>query len=309
MNAIDPHTLCAAIDALVDDRSSARFGVAVSGGPDSMALLDLAATSLAGRVEAATVDHGLRAEAAAEAAMVARFCAERALPHRVLYPTDAPIGNVQDWARTERYAQLDAWRAERGIDWLLTAHHADDQLETMLMRLNRGAGVGGLAGIRSRTGFILRPLLGLRKAALIAHVETAGIPHVEDPSNRDSRYERAALRLALANADWLRPEAAAHSGTALEQAEAALDWTAAMLARDHVRPDDHGWTLDRPDVPAELQRRLLRIMLESAGQTAPRGPSMDRLLIGARTGRQSSIGPWLLLGGEQWRLRPAPPRR
>lgn len=152
-----------AVEALAENAASARFGVAVSGGPDSMALLDLAARAFSGRVEAATVDHGLREASADEAAMVADWCGNAGIAHATLHPKGAVRGNVQSWARSQRYALLEEWRTAQGLDWLLTAHHADDQLETLLMRLNRGAGVGGLAGVRARQGVVLRPLLGKTK--------------------------------------------------------------------------------------------------------------------------------------------------
>ena len=91
-----------------------HYGVAVSGGPDSMALLALAASAFAGRVEAVTVDHGLRPESGGEAAMVARWCGQAGVPHVTLTP-DAPVaGNVQAWARTMRYRLIEGWRAARG---------------------------------------------------------------------------------------------------------------------------------------------------------------------------------------------------
>jgi tRNA(Ile)-lysidine synthase len=299
----------AAVAALIGEGAQARFGVAASGGPDSMALLDLMAAAFPGQVACATVDHGLRAASAQEAAMVADFCAGRGVPHAVLHPDAPPTGNVQDWARTQRYALLERWRAAQGVDWLLTAHHADDQLETVLMRLNRGAGVGGLAGVRARSGVVLRPLLGVRKAALAAYVEAAGIPYVQDPSNRDPRFDRARLRGHLAEADWLHPEAASRSAAALAQADVALDWVAAELARAHVRPVGEGWMLDRTDLPEELLRRMLLLLLAAAGIEEPRGSTTDRLIAAGRAGKRASIGAWTLAGGPQWRLTPAPPRR
>src|SRR3546814_13891673 len=86
--------------------------------------------------------------------MVADWCRDAGIAHATLHPQGAVRGNVQSWARAQRYDLLEEWRAARGLDWLLTAHHADDQLETLLMRLNRCAGVGGLAGVRARPGAV-----------------------------------------------------------------------------------------------------------------------------------------------------------
>jgi tRNA(Ile)-lysidine synthase len=143
--------------------------VAVSGGPDSLALLLLAHAAMPGLVEAATVDHGLRSESADEAAFVAEICGKLGVPHATLKVT-VGAGNLQAEARAARYAALAGWMAERGLAALATAHHADDQAETLILRLNRGSGVAGLAGVRAR-GLVpgtrlplLRPLLGWRRA-------------------------------------------------------------------------------------------------------------------------------------------------
>jgi tRNA(Ile)-lysidine synthase len=112
------------------------MGVAVSGGPDSVALLLLAATAYPGQVEAATVDHRLRSASGTEAKFVADLCGDLNLPHRTIVLDPLARGNVSASAREARYDTLDNWADERGIAWLLTAHHADDQLETIAMRLN-----------------------------------------------------------------------------------------------------------------------------------------------------------------------------
>lgn len=300
-----------AVEALADNAGQARFGVAVSGGPDSMVLLDLMLRAFPGQVEAATVDHGLRAASAGEAAMVADWCRARTVPHEILHPQAAVRGNVQHWARAQRYALLEGWRGARGLDWLLTAHHADDQLETLLMRLNRGAGVSGLAGVRARQGAVLRPLLGMRKAALLAHAENMGLPHVEDPSNSDPRFDRAALRATLAGVDWIDVEAAGRSAAALAEAEEALDWIVDGMEARHVQADAAGLSLDRTDLPRELLRRLLLRMLARLQPDAPppRGEAIDRVIAAAQQGGQVSIGHAVLKGGERWTLRLAPPRR
>ncbi|HWU02750.1 MAG TPA: tRNA lysidine(34) synthetase TilS, partial [Novosphingobium sp.] len=182
-----------------------KLGVAVSGGPDSLALLLLAAAALPGRVMAATVDHGLRAESAAEAAEVARVCTQIGVSHATLAIAVAD-GNVQAQARAGRYAALAQWAQQAGVAALCSAHHADDQAETLLMRLNRGSGVAGLAGVRER-GLVpgtrlplLRPVLGWRRAELAGVVAEAGFAAADDPSNRDDAYDRVRMRKALAGA-------------------------------------------------------------------------------------------------------------
>ncbi|SCW67929.1 tRNA(Ile)-lysidine synthase [Sphingobium faniae] len=300
-----------AVEGLGVDVDHARFGIAVSGGPDSMALLRLSARAFPGRTEAATVDHGLRPESAGEAAMVRGWCAAQGITHVTLHPAAPRTGNLHDWGRAQRYALLEAWRVARGLDWLFTAHHADDQLETMLMRLNRGAGIGGLAGVRPRMGHVLRPLLDMRKSVLQALADAEGLPHVLDPSNADPRFDRARMRAALAEADWLDPQAAARSAAALAEAEQALNWTVDSLADRHLRREGEGWRLEETAFPRELQRRLLLRMLEEAAPDAPppRGDSLDRAIAAAAVGQKASLGDWLLVGGPQWRLIPAPPRK
>ncbi|MET0365098.1 MAG: tRNA lysidine(34) synthetase TilS [Sphingobium sp.] len=302
-----------ALAALVGDEavSLGRFGVAVSGGPDSMALLDLAATAAPGRVEVATVDHGLRPEAAGEAEMVARCCAERGISHAILHPAEPIAGSVQAEARAARYALLDGWMTERGLDWLLTAHHADDQLETLLMRLNRASGVSGLAGIRARRGKVLRPLLGVRKADLEGWVRRRGIPHVTDPSNADERFDRARMRNRLAHVGWLDPMAAARSAAALGEAEAALDWSVARLVQDRVRQEGDTVRLEAEGLPREYLRRLLAHMVHLAAPDAPapRGEQVDQAIVQLCDVKKLSIGACVATGGAIWTVRRAPPRR
>lgn len=292
--------------------ASARFGVAVSGGPDSMALLWLASRAFPGRAHAATVDHGLRAESGAEADMVAAWCVAEGVPHAILTPPEPITGSLQSAARAVRYRLLDTWRRERGIDWLLTAHHADDQLETMLMRLNRASGVGGLAGVRARNGAVLRPLLGWRRAELMAVVERQGLPHVHDPSNENMRFDRAALRARLAGVDWLDPIAFSRSAAACADAEEALQWIVGRIAVDHVEGGAGGpVVLRQTDVPREVLRRLVMLMIRRAEPDAPppRGEAIDQAIVQIFQGKRVSIGKWLLTGGEQWIVSLAPPRR
>src|SRR5437764_6063201 len=142
---------CADLDALI--ARDARIGVAVSGGPDSLALLLLTAAARPGQVEAATIDHGLRPEAPDEAAMVAAVCSRLGVRHATLTArwSEVPESAIQERARNQRYRLLGYWAEERGLDALATAHHAEDQAETLLMRLARASGVRGLGGMRPRS--------------------------------------------------------------------------------------------------------------------------------------------------------------
>jgi tRNA(Ile)-lysidine synthase len=297
------------LDALVDGPPT-RIGIAVSGGPDSLALLLLAAAARPGEVEAATVDHGLRPASAGEADFVARICGGIGLPHTVLRPAAPITGSLQAAARRARYDLLETWRRERGLDWILTAHHSEDQAETLLMRLNRGAGVAGLSGVRAANARILRPLLGWRRAELETIVQAAGIDPVTDPSNADERFDRARIRRRIGEADWIDPAALARSAQALAEADAALDWAADRLIEERAAGSADGATIDVEGLPAELRRRLLRHMLRRIAPAAdPRGDDLSRLLATLERGGVATLAGVKCRGGAPWRFEPAPPRR
>ena len=291
-----------------------HYGVAVSGGPDSMALLWLATSLLPGQVDAATVDHGLRRESADEARMVAGFCAREHVPHATLRPP-APIrGSLQAAARAERYRLLEAWREANGIDFLLTAHHADDQLETIIMRLNRSSGVGGLAAIRARNGAVLRPLLGWRRAEL-AHVALeADLPFVEDSTNADTRFDRARLRRALASQTIVDAEAAARSARWLAEADEALDWAVAAAIGCWPDADDIATIRDRA-YPPELFRRIVEQRLKANDPRLwLRGITLDGVIAAMRAGRRAMVGSLLIdaIATDEhraWRISTAPRRK
>jgi tRNA(Ile)-lysidine synthase len=288
-----------------------KIGLAVSGGPDSLALLLFAHDHCPDRIMAATVDHGLRVEAADEARFVATICAERSIPHSILKPSVPITGNIQSSARNARYALLEDWATREGCDWIATAHHADDQLETVLMRLIRGSGVDGLSGIRSTYGRIIRPLLSFTKSELIAICQTAGIVPVQDPSNDSTDFDRVRIRQYLAAAPHpFDPLAAGKSAAALADASAALDWMTGRLACDRITLSETGIILNPSDLPRELLRRLLHIALRQIDpEIAPRGDSIERGLDALNANQTITLGNILCKGGVYWHLSPAPPRR
>lgn len=307
----------AALDALwpgFTANSELRIGLAVSGGADSLALLLLAHEAVPGRIAAATVDHGLRAESAAEAALVGQVCASLNIEHATLPVTVAP-GNVQSQARDARYAALAGWAAAAGLAALATAHHADDQAETLLLRLNRGSGVAGLAGVRAR-GLVpgaqlplLRPLLAFRRADLAEVVTAAKLEPVSDPSNLDDQFDRARLRKALGGADWLDVSALAASAGHLADADAALDWAAQREWTECVARAPLGLTY-RPQAPRAVALRVLaRIVRELDGEE-PRGSAVARLFDRLLARETASIGNLVARATiEGWSFTKAPQRR
>jgi tRNA(Ile)-lysidine synthase len=176
----------------------------VSGGPDSVALMLLAAEWARGCAASpplyvATVDHGLRKESRGEAELVASWAAALGLPHAILaWEGTKPESRVQERAREARYGLLAQYAVSICADHIMTAHHADDQAETILFRLLRGSGISGLAGMQrssERNGVILaRPLLDFTKAELLAVCASRAHPFVRDPCNHDPAYARTRLR-------------------------------------------------------------------------------------------------------------------
>jgi tRNA(Ile)-lysidine synthase len=295
-----------------------RLGLAVSGGPDSLALLLLAAGAFPGAVEAATVDHRLRSESTLEALHVEDICARIGCPHSILEVSvpDGPAG-LQAEARAARYEALAAWGAERGITHLATAHHADDQAETVLMRLQRGSGVAGLGGIRPmrKEGALtlVRPLLGWRKAELVHVVSAAGIEPVDDPSNRDPRFDRAVVRRLLANHPQLEPERISRTAAAMREADEALSWAVERLWAERCAWVGDEIRLDVTGLPREMRRRLLSRAIGAIRSphelSWTGGEDVEGLLASLEAGETATRAGVLATGGTQWRLRLAPPRR
>lgn len=287
----------------------------MSGGPDSLALLLLAHAARPGEVEAATVDHGLRPGAPQEAAEVARVCAGLSVSHETL-SVIVTEGNVQSEARAVRYAALGDWMVRRGLAALLTAHHADDQAETLLLRLNRASGVAGLAGVRA-VGLVpgtrlplLRPVLGWRRADLAGVVAAAGLVPASDPSNQDPRFDRARLRAHLAEAHWLDVPAIARSAAHLAEADAALDWAAAREWQDGVRPGALGSYVYRPQAPRAVALRVLARLVTLMDGTEPRGSTVAQVFDTLLAGQPASIGGLVARPlAEGWSFAKAPARR
>ncbi len=298
------------------------IGVAVSGGPDSMALLVLAALAFPDAVVAATVDHGLRPEAAEEARMVGREAATLRVPHDIL-AVSAPIegASVQARAREGRYEALAAWAERRNAMAIATAHHADDQAETFLMRASRGSGVTGLAAIRPATTIsgaaVVRPLLSWRRAALRATVRRAGLPFIDDPANHDLRHDRTRFRQLLDRNEWLDPPALARTAAAVGEAERELAEIAALFWRGRAEIRDEGVTLNPQGLPRDTLRRLARraiiVVRAAAGITTPafdEAANVEPLLDALQSGRRATHGGVVVgIRRGSWHFRPAPPRR
>jgi len=262
--------------------------IAVSGGPDSMALLALLARwQDHPPLVAVTIDHGLRAESASEADLVARFAASLRVSHVALpWAAEKPATGLQEAAREARYALLEQLAREWGFDHLVTAHHADDQAETILMRLIAGSGIAGLSGMQRVTprGELshVRPLLDIPKARLVATCTARGVPFIGDPSNRDDRFTRARLRglLPLLATEGLTVERLATLGRRAARAEAALTAiTRDVLSRADVSRDGRAvsanW-LAINTAPEDFRIRVLAALFRQAG-ALPHRPRLEQI--------------------------------
>jgi len=278
-------TEAAALFADLADHSA--LVLAVSGGPDSTALLVLAARWRASvthgpALVAVTVDHGLRPESAREAVAVKRLAASLGVPHRTLHWTgQKPVTGLPESARAARYRLLAAAAHEAGARAVLTAHTRDDQAETVLMRMARGSGPAGLAGMarvspRRASGggdmTLIRPFLDVPKARLVATLEASGIAFADDPSNRDPRFTRARLRALLPAlaAEGLDAGRLATLARRLARAEAALE-AAVDAAFSRLRLEsslEQQVVLDAcgfAALPAEIALRLLGRTIARSG--------------------------------------------
>lgn len=306
------------LDALV--KPDDPIGVAVSGGPDSLALLLLAAAARPGKVKAATVDHGLRENSRDEAEMVAALCAKMGIPHEILTVEwkQKPVTAIPARARLHRYRELAQWARAEGIKALLTAHHQEDQAETLLMRLRRGSGIRGLASMRWKVTVpgsdesLVRPLLGWGREELRTLVTEAGLEPVEDPTNSDPQFERARVRKIVSETDWLDSRVLAQTALNLADADAALRWAAGEAFKRSVTMGDGAVTFDPNGLPREIRRRIVSRLIQrlaSEGRGGDlRGRQSDRLLMALSAGKKATIRGVLCEGGDAWRFSKAPTR-
>jgi tRNA(Ile)-lysidine synthase len=277
-------------------------------------------------VIAATVDHRLRPEAASEARIVERLCADLKVPHETVAVTVKP-GNLQERAREARYQALCGAIGRRGAEVFATAHHADDQAETVLMRLNRGSGLSGLAGIRARRVVIgesplgeylvVRPLLHWRRAELAQIVADAGIDPVRDPSNDDTRFDRVQMRLALAEIPWLDPQAIARSAAYLQDAEEAVEDAVLDAYNRYVFWEDEvafaHWGHSRL-IQAEIVGRVLRdlgaeVSRSAVAQMVEQLKCDGHATLGGIMAKRTMHQKDPLTQVDAWRFEREPPRR
>ncbi len=300
----DADTLRSEILARLPDPLPRRLGVAVSGGSDSTALLHLLA-SIAREMQitlfAATIDHGLRPESAAEAASVAVLAQSWGIPHQTLKWRDWDgSGNLQDQARRARYRLLVEWADDLGLEAIALGHTADDQAETVLMRLARSAGVSGLSGMaaeRAEGGVsLLRPMLSITRARLRDYLTAQGINWIDDPSNQDPRFDRIKARDALTRLDQIGITAEGLSRVAdnLAQAREALARYAQESARHHVKVVDGDLCFDREGVaalPHEIRRRLLvaAVMWLANKDYPPRQSAIDQAVQALLSGQATTL--------------------
>jgi tRNA(Ile)-lysidine synthase len=262
----------------------AHILIAVSGGPDSIALTALLNRwRVAGHrplLSAATVDHGLRPDSATEAAGAAAFCVERGIAHAILtWRGPKPTTRIQESARKARYDLLFEHARVIGADCLVTGHTLDDQAETVLIRLARGSGPAGLAAMRPsilRQGIAhRRPLLDVPKARLLATCAADHLPFATDPANADPRFDRGRWRrlMPLLAEEGLTPERLGRLAVRSASLETMVETRAAeTIARARLTPqvNSHSFTFDARLMlaePPDVALRALACVVREASQT------------------------------------------
>ena len=281
-----------------------RIGVAVSGGGDSIALLHILHRCFnpdAVTLNAVTIDHGLRPEAADEARQVADFCESLGVTHSTLrWRGWDGTGNLQDQARRARYELLGDWARMHKVSVVALGHTADDQAETVLMRLGRAAGVTGLAAMpprRTAHGVVLsRPMLSLTREQLRSYLRTHQLRWIDDPSNDDLQFDRIKARQALTVLEPLGITAQSLALVAgnMQQARDALDWYSFLAANDIAQVNGGDILLDHRHfrtLPEEIARRLISQAVTWIGgsEYAPRRSAMTTVLDAARSRKSATL--------------------
>lgn len=274
-------------------KDNTDIAVAVSGGPDSMALLILLAEWAGMRgitVTALTVDHGLRPDSANEAAHVGRWCAAIGIPHVILeWGGEKPNHGIQEEARRARYELMEAWCVRKNVENLFVAHTLNDQAETFLFRMSRGSGPDGLAAMplvswRDRVR-VVRPLLTINRTQVTATLREAGQDWVEDPGNSDRRYARVRVRqrLGALDAHGVSVESVAGAARIFGQLRADRDRQVADLAAGCLDVLPEGYAeFDRSDFLAADADIALTALVSAIGliggrEFAPRRARSARL--------------------------------
>lgn len=309
-NSLTTDWFAQSLDTLGPFERRPHIAVAVSGGPDSLALMHLLAAwcrARDGHLTVLTVDHGLRAEAAAEARQVGAWASALGLPHAVLaWPGEKPATGIQAAARAARYALLGDWCRSSGVLHLALGHQADDQRETIAMRKARSeaaaVGLAGMSAVTARDGVrVLRPLLGVPREALIAYLRDLGQDWLDDPSNQATRFERVRWRQGgmgdLPAPDEIGP--AGERRRALEQAAADLLMRSAEIAPAGFALLDPALLAAAPPAARDLAVGDLIACL-GGGNYRPPAVSLDRDLAAALAGETRSLGHCLLV---PWRGR------
>lgn len=293
--------------------SLSRLGLAVSGGSDSMAMLHLLAPLALDKgwqLEVVTVDHRLRPEAAEEAAFVGKICQGYGLHHQTLVWQDHPkSGNLMQAASAARYDLMAEWAKARGLCGIFLGHTADDQAETFLMGLARGAGLDGLTGMRAEwlhQGLKFhRPLLHVTRQELRDGLRAAGHEWRDDPSNENTQYQRVKMRNLKQHltAAGIEITALTQSISHLATAQNMLRLGLADLVQKICREEGGALILDRAGfaaAPMEMLRRLLVAALRWMGgaRHAPRAEA-TAFVIEALLAGQSRV-----LGGCRLRVTP-----
>lgn len=317
---IDADTLRAEVRVRLPDPLPCRLGVAVSGGSDSTALMRLLADIAQQEqleLHAATVDHGLRPESASEALATAALAQRWGIPHEILkWQGWDRVGNLQDQARRARYRLLVAWAKAKGLQAIALGHTADDQAETVLMRLARAAGVSGLSamsGSRKEGGIaLLRPLLTTTREHLRDYLTAQDISWIDDPSNQDQRFDRIKARQVLSGLDQIGITAANLSRVAenMAQAREALARYTQESAVRCIQVSDGDLCLDRGDfetLPEEIRRRLViaSVLWIAGAGYPPRHNAVDQVMDAISSGQTTTLGGCILVpeGKKTWICR------